>query len=635
MGAARTARLSNNKNTASGGDMSGPTEGAAQPAARAPSTGYSVWVLAMLFIVYAFNFLDRQIISILAIPIQEELGLSDRQLGLLGGIAFAFLYSTLGVPIAWLADRTNRTWIITISLTVWSGFTALCGFAQNFWQLFLSRVGVGVGEAGGVAPSYSLIADYFPPNSRARALAIYSLGIPIGSAFGVIAGAQIAGGALGDNLDWRTAFIIVGLAGIVIAPLFKFTVREPVRGGLDAKPQDADSGMAAEAEAAGGEPVASGASQADDPVLRPGPGASIAAALARLIDFSGRSRRSEFWWFTLALLGVTLVLFIVGTLISSLSVLATIAPAVMLLALPAAVRRTHDLGKSAMVMLLPLIVTAAGFVVANTAGEAVLFSLAGAVVSIVGLVMLALILIQASDADNAFGARLLPDGYDSAMRKKASPGFVDVLAILSGKRSFFLLVLGASCSSMMGYGVFFWVPSFFARSFQLDIITTGWFFGGVLLVGGTLGILLGGVLGDLMGKGSKRMFAIVPAVAFLLTFPMYVAGTLSPTAIIGALLFIIPTGLGLAWLGPTLSAFQHLAPPNMRSMASSVFLLVNNLLGIGVGVYVLGELSTLMTPIFGDEALRYSIMIGASLYLVAGLLFLLASRTIAKDWEDS
>ncbi|MBI1264898.1 MAG: MFS transporter [Alphaproteobacteria bacterium] len=454
-----------------------PAHGTAEPAA--PTARYRVWVLFMLFIVYAFNFLDRQIISILAIPIREDLGLDDRQLGLLGGIAFAFLYSTLGVPIAWLADRTNRTWIITISLTVWSGFTALCGMAQNFWQLFAARVGVGVGEAGGVAPSYSLIADYFPSNARARALAIYSLGIPIGSAFGVVAGAQIAGGAIGEDLDWRAAFIIVGLAGVLIAPIFKLTMREPKRGGLDIKPAPEAAGRQA----------------------GPDDAASVAA--------------------------------------------------------PAE---------------------------AHGAGE-----------------------------------------------KK--PGFLDVIAILAKKPSFWFLVFGASCSSMMGYGVFFWVPSFFARSFELDIITTGWLFGGILFVGGSLGILLGGVLGDLMGKGSKKMYAIVPAIAFFLAFPMYVAGTLAPSPLIGALMFIIPTGLGLAWLGPTLSAFQHLAPANMRSMASAVFLLINNLLGIGVGVYVLGELSTLLTPQFGQESLRYSIAIGASLYAVAGVLFLLASRTIERDWE--
>ena len=152
--------------------MAADNQGGAASAPSHVSTGYRGIVMLLLFLVYAFNFLDRQIISILAIPIKEELGLSDEQLGLLGGIAFALLYSTLGVPIAWFADRMNRTWIMTIALTVWSGFTAISGFAQNFTQLFLARVGVGVGEAGGVAPAYTIIADYHPPAERARALAI-------------------------------------------------------------------------------------------------------------------------------------------------------------------------------------------------------------------------------------------------------------------------------------------------------------------------------------------------------------------------------------------------------------------------------------------------------------------------------
>ena len=129
-------------------------------------------VLAMLLIVYTFNFLDRQILGILAQPIKADLGLTDAQFGAIGGIAFAILYSMLGVPLALLADRTSRSGVIAASLAVWSLFTALCGIASGYWQLFLFRLGVGVGEAGGVAPSYALIADYFPPNRRARALAI-------------------------------------------------------------------------------------------------------------------------------------------------------------------------------------------------------------------------------------------------------------------------------------------------------------------------------------------------------------------------------------------------------------------------------------------------------------------------------
>ncbi len=159
----------------------------------APATpAYRGAVLAMLLLVYTFNFVDRQILSILAPAIREDLGLSKSEMGLLGGLAFALLYSTLAIPLSWLADRTSRTWVITASLAAWSGFTALCGLAGNFTQLFLCRLGVGVGEAGGVAPSYAVIADYFPAGSRARALAIYSLGIPLGSAAGVMAGGYIA-----------------------------------------------------------------------------------------------------------------------------------------------------------------------------------------------------------------------------------------------------------------------------------------------------------------------------------------------------------------------------------------------------------------------------------------------------------
>src|SRR5690606_36147221 len=155
--------------------------------------------------------------------------LSDSQFGLLGGIAFASVYSTLAIPLAWLADRASRVWIMTGALTVWSGFTALCGVAGSFGQLFLYRMGVGVGEAGGVAPAYSLISDYFPPSQRARALAVFAFGIPIGTAAGTL-----VGGLLAARWGWQTAFIVVGLLGLLLAPLLRLTVRDPQRGGTDA-----------------------------------------------------------------------------------------------------------------------------------------------------------------------------------------------------------------------------------------------------------------------------------------------------------------------------------------------------------------------------------------------------------------
>ena len=168
---------------------------------RAPSARV---VLALLLLAYIFNFLDRQILGILAEPIKADLNLTDTQFGAIGGLAFALLYSFLGVPLAYLADKTSRSSVIAGALTVWSGFTALCGTATGYWQLFLLRLGVGVGEAGGVAPSYALIADYFPPRSRARALAIYSLGVPIGLAGGIgcdVQKAELAGAS--DAEYWR------------------------------------------------------------------------------------------------------------------------------------------------------------------------------------------------------------------------------------------------------------------------------------------------------------------------------------------------------------------------------------------------------------------------------------------------
>jgi predicted MFS family arabinose efflux permease len=178
-------------------------------------------VLALLLLAYIFNFLDRQILGILAAPIKADLHLTDTQFGAIGGLAFALLYSVLGVPLALLADRTSRSAVVAGSLAVWSAFTALCGMAGNYLHLFLFRLGVGVGEAGGVAPSYALIADYFPPERRARALAIYSLGVPIGLATGTLIGAYIA--AL---VNWRTAFFVMGVAGVILAPILYFSIRD-------------------------------------------------------------------------------------------------------------------------------------------------------------------------------------------------------------------------------------------------------------------------------------------------------------------------------------------------------------------------------------------------------------------------
>lgn len=178
----------------------------------------------LLLVVYVLNFLDRQIVGILAQPISQDLGLNDLQIGLMTGTAFALFYTGLGIPIARFADRpsTNRIKVIAACLAIWSAFTALCGAAQNFVQIFLARIGVGIGEAGGTPPAHSLIAEIVPPEKRASALSLYQLGPPIGGLIGMV-----LGGILADSIGWRMAFVVVGLPGILLALVVVTLLRDP------------------------------------------------------------------------------------------------------------------------------------------------------------------------------------------------------------------------------------------------------------------------------------------------------------------------------------------------------------------------------------------------------------------------
>ncbi len=189
---------------------------------------YRYYVLGMLTLTYLFSFMDRQIMSILMEDLRAEFALSDAQLGLLSGLAFALFYATLGIPIARLADRWNRVRIISIAVSVWSLATALSGLAVGFASLFLARVGVGIGEAGGSPPAHSLIADYFEKAQLSRALSVYSLGTTFGSVVGMVVGGFVA-----DAYGWRAAFFVVGLPGLLLALVFRMTVREPERGRFD------------------------------------------------------------------------------------------------------------------------------------------------------------------------------------------------------------------------------------------------------------------------------------------------------------------------------------------------------------------------------------------------------------------
>src|SRR6187402_2843058 len=175
----------------------------------APRPAKGAWlVLGILCFVYVLNFLDRQLLSILAKPIQDELGVTDGQLGMIGGLYFALFYCILAIPVGWLADRTNRVKVLSLACALWSAATAACGMASNYPQLVLARMTVGIGEAGGVPPSYAIISDYFPPGRRGTALSLFNLGPPIGLALGVAFGASIAAA-----YSWRSAFICLGAVG--------------------------------------------------------------------------------------------------------------------------------------------------------------------------------------------------------------------------------------------------------------------------------------------------------------------------------------------------------------------------------------------------------------------------------------
>ena len=200
------------------------TDETATPAAAPYSRTYTRYAMWLLLGIYVVNFIDRSVINILAEPIKQDLKLADWQLGLMSGLAFAILYTFLGVPIARFAEHSHRPRIISIAAATWSGFTILCGVAGNFWQLLLFRGGVGVGVAGCTPPAHSLIVDYHPIEKRASALAFYSLGGAIGTLLGLV-----IGGLVYDAYGWRVSFMVAGLPGLVLGVLAFFTLREPRR----------------------------------------------------------------------------------------------------------------------------------------------------------------------------------------------------------------------------------------------------------------------------------------------------------------------------------------------------------------------------------------------------------------------
>jgi len=442
------------------------SKGAAPPAEATVgpySKSYTRYAMFLLLGIYVINFLDRQVINILAEPIKEELGLLDWQLGLMSGLAFAVFYTFLGIPIARMAERRNRAVIIGSAVAAWSGFTALCATAGNFGQLILYRIGVGVGEAGCTPPAHSLIADYVPKEKRASALAFYSMGTPIGGLLGLVMGGLVA-----DAYGWRAAFLVAGVPGLVFAALAFFTLKEPRK-----------------------------------------------------------------------------------------------------------------------------------------------------------------ILQQHAQTVTA-----------------ASATFSETLKYLTTRKTFWFMAFAAAIKAFIGYGHAPFTASFFLRNHTAEIAQLASMFGlksvGFLglalgLISGTAGAIgsyVGGMIADRYGKKDLRAYMVAPAIASLITIPVYITAVSIDTAAIALFILAINAFLGTLWYGPVYGTGQSVVPPHMRATAAAILLFVINLIGLGLGPLAVGLLSDYFNKGMGmgaAQGVRWALITSTLFGLVAFYCFWAARRTIRED----
>jgi MFS family permease len=413
-----------------------------------PSLAYRRYVLGLLAVTYTFNFTDRQILSILLQPIKQELMLTDTQLGLLSGIAFALFYVSLGVPIGRMADRKSRINIISASIFLWSLMTALSGLATNFWHLLLARIGVGVGEAGCTPPAHSLISDYFAAGDRSGAMGIYSLGVPVGAFLGILIGGWVA-----QWYGWRTAFFVVGLPGVLLAIVVRLTIKEPARGLADGK-----------------------APESDQP-----------------------------------------------------------------------------------------------------------------------------------------------------------PPLKEVISLLWSKKCFRHITMGTSLLAAGGFAHGNWIPPFLIRSHGMGLGEIGTWLSLLTLVGGVIGVLAGGYLGDRLGRRSARWYCLLPGIMLLIAFPFSVSGLLVSSPYKALTIWLVPTIANALYFGPVMALIQRLVGVRIRATSVAIFLFFTNLIGMGGGPLLIGIISDFSARTFGDESLRYALLIGTLLGLWSAIHYLLAARTVIED----
>jgi predicted MFS family arabinose efflux permease len=411
-----------------------------------PKAAY--YALGMLTVVYSFNFIDRQLLAILQESIKLDLGLSDSQLGLLTGFAFAVFYVTAGIPIARWADHANRRNIVAGSLFIWSFMTALSGLVQNYWQLVLARIGVGIGEAGGSPPSHSMISDIFPPNRRATALGFYSTGVSFGILFGFL-----FGGWLNEYFGWRTAFMVVGIPGVFLSALLMLTLREPTRGMAEQR---------------------------------------------------------------------------------------------------------------------------------TVSSEAVPLK--------------------------------------------------TVIKTLWDSKAFRHLSLAASLNAFSGYSTASWTASFMIRSHEMSTGELGTWLAIIIGLCGAIGVFFGGMAADRLSPRDQRWYMWLPAIVGFIAVPFMFAVYLVDNAYLALTMMLIPGLLHQVYLGNTLATTHNLVGLKMRATASAILFFIINMIGLGMGPFLVGLISDMLSATHGADSLRL-----AMLYLLPAVMlwsachFYFASRHLRED----
>jgi len=505
---------------------------------------YRCYVLGLLMVIYAFNFLDRQIITILAPALKADLGLTDAQLGLLFGTAFALFYALFGIPLAKLADGWHRVKTISLGLGFWSAMTAVSGFAGNFAQLGAARVGVGIGEASASPAAYSLIQDYFPKHSRATALAVYSSGIYVGVGASLIFGGAVMAywgthytpqTAPFGLAGWQATFLAFGIPGLLLALLMRLTVREPVRGAMDGHPAPVDA--------------------------RP------FRAVAR-----------EF---------------------------ATMVPPFSMIALARAGRAPllRNLAAFAIVVLVAILVTSVTDALLAPGKRLPLATIAGLTITTNSVQWTAI----------ALGA-YCSFSWLQSIRRRDRPA-----AALIGNRTFAMLSLGGGLASYASYGISPFLYLYAATNFGVGP-EAGFAFGWVLALSGGLGTVFGGWAADKARRvhPAGRLRVVIAALvcsAVIVWFQFHTTSLRLFYVLIGASNF-----LQIMWLAPVAASCQDLVLPRMRGAATAVFFLGTNIIGLGLGPYMVG----LVSDAGGD--LRFALLSVLFVLPVTLGLFYAASR---------